>query len=97
MSKKEIIEIIEKTKFITQFVGNLSITERREIYHMITNSSMEIEKIKEKGSGIQIRYRDIPPTTVIDIYNYIKEKIDEKTETLKNHTEENTELSDVEA
>jgi hypothetical protein len=88
---KSEMDIIDMIKFITQRVNDLSETERKEIYRIIYNSDIDSNKIQEKGGGIQIKFRDIPQTAIVSVYQYMKKRISEKEDRLKNCTEENEE------
>ncbi len=88
-------DVIEMIKFIKQRVNDLSDVERKEIYRIIYNSDMDQFKIQEKGGGLQIKFRDIPRVVIIDIHRYMKNKISEKEDRLKNCTEENAEDDDL--
>jgi hypothetical protein len=93
MSDKK-TDIIEMILFIQQRVGDLSLTEKKDIYQIINNSNVEDSKIQEKGGGIQIKFKNIPSPTIVEIYNFIKKSIERKLECLNDFTEENVDLDD---
>jgi hypothetical protein len=89
IDKKSAVSIVDAARYVTYRIGDLSLEERRAIFQIITNSSIETNKIQEKGGGVQIKFKDIPPAIILDIHNYMKRKIDEKLERLNSLTEEN--------
>ena len=70
-------------EYIKQYVGDLSIDERRDVIQMIVNSSIPDKKIQTKGNGTQIKFRDIPDTVVSMIYNYIDTRVSNKKDELQ--------------
>ena len=89
-------EDLETYKKITTYVGyiqknisELNVNERIVILQTILNSSIDEKKIQEKGNGTQVKFRDLEPELIEEIYNYIIEKVQEKTEKLMYLTEEN--------
>ena len=93
-SKTEPVDIIDMIMLIKQRVSDLSDTERKEIYQIIYSSSIESDKIQEKGSGIQIKFKDIPRSAISDVYYYITRKLAERMQQLENCTEENVSVTD---
>ena len=72
-------------QYINRFVDRLTIDEKKEILIILLNSQMG-DRVKDKGDGVQVFYKDIPVETISIIYNYIKQKIKEKMEKLENIT-----------
>ena len=81
--KEEILNII---LYIKQKIGDMSQMERKDILQMIMNSGVDDAKIQSKGSGTQIKFKDIPKESLINIHNYMQGKIKEKIEKLNNYT-----------
>lgn len=90
-TKESHISHINMISFIGQSVNDLTINERKEIYKIMGNSSMDESKVQEKGDGILIKFKDIPRPVIQEIYNYIVRKLGEKQEQLDNCTVENDE------
>ena len=88
-------ELLDMISYIRQKVGDLNVSERKEILQTLINSGVENSKIHSKGRGTQIKFVDIPIESIINIHEYIKSKINEKTENLKNFTEENEETDKI--
>jgi hypothetical protein len=88
-NKEELLNII---LYIKQKIGDMSQMERKDILQMIMNSGIDDSKIHSKGSGTQIKFKDIPKESLCTIYNYMQNKIKEKIEKLNNFTEENEEI-----
>ncbi len=84
-SKQEIINMI---LYITQKTPDISISDRKEILRIIMKSGIEDHKIQSKGSGTQVKFKDLPNQTIIQIYNFVKFKISEKLKRLEQLTEE---------
>lgn len=80
--------------YIVQKVSELTEAERKEIYQLIINAGIPDHKIHEKGGGIQVKFKDLPPEAIISIHKYIQQKIEEKMERLKNFTEANDDESE---
>ena len=69
-----------KLTFITDNINELLIQDRREILQMIYNSSSR-SKLKEKGSGTQIKLNDLSEQLMEKIYDSVKKKLtDQKLE-----------------
>ena len=81
--------------YISQKVGDLTIDDRHKILKIIIKSGIDDAKIQSKGSGTQVKYKDLSYDTIILIHNYIKEILARKLEQLKVITTENTELLDI--
>lgn len=70
---------INTNKYVTYIYDNineLKLSFRKEILQIILYSSIEDEKIVEKGSGTQIKFSDIDPILLKNVYNYIYKKIE---------------------
>jgi hypothetical protein len=87
---------LDMIMYIKQSIGDLSPEELKNILQIIMNSGIDENKIQEKGNGTQIKYKDIPKETIRAISTYIKNKLDDKMQKLKNFTQENIEVSDEE-
>lgn len=85
---------LDMIMYIKQSIGDLSPDELKNILQIIMNSGIDENKIQEKGNGTQIKYKDIPKETIVAISNYIKNKLDDKMQKLKNFTQENEEVSE---
>lgn len=90
-SVKEPVDVIDMIIFIKQRVNDLTDNERKEIYQIIDSSNIDEGKIQEKGDGILIKFKDIPRTAILDVYNFMIRKLNEKKEQLDNCTVENEE------
>lgn len=69
----------EKNKYVLYICDNineLKINNRKEILQMIMYSSIDLEKIIEKGNGTQIKLVDINDNLLRNIYNYIYNKFE---------------------
>lgn len=87
---------LDMIMYIKQSIGDLSPDELKNILQIIMNSGIDENKIQEKGNGTQIKYKDIPKETIVAISTYIKNKLDDKMQKLKNFTQENEEVSEEE-
>lgn len=92
--KDNTVDVIDMIIFIKQRVNDLTDNERKEIYQIIDSSNIDDGKIQEKGDGILIKFKDIPRTAILEMYNYMTRKLNEKQEQLNNCTEENIEDDD---
>jgi len=68
-------ELNEKVTYICDNVNELKKAHRIEILQHILGSNINREKIKEKGSGTQIKVNDIPKELIPLLYNFIKIKM----------------------
>ena len=75
--------------YIQKNIGELNHNEKISILQNILNSSIDEKKIQEKGNGTQVKFRDLTPEIIEEIYNFIIQKVQEKTEKLMYITEEN--------
>lgn len=89
VNNKKITDIINMIIYIKQKVDDLPISDRKNILKMIVNSGIDDCKIHSKGSGTQIKFKDIPQDVISNIYEYIYNKDLEKIAKLNNFTEEN--------
>lgn len=69
--------IHQKKIFMMDNINELQLQDRREILQMIYNSSSR-NKLKEKGSGTQIKLEDISNQLVERIYTFITKKLNEQ-------------------
>lgn len=66
-----------EASFICENINELFIIYRREILQMIYNSPSR-NKLKEKGSGTQIKISDLTETLIHRIYTFIDQKLKEQ-------------------
>ncbi len=92
ISEKDVINMIAS---ISQKVGDLSVDDRHKILKIIIKSGIDDAKIQSKGSGTQVKYKDLSYDTIISIHAFIVDVIAAKLEQLKVLTVENTELLDA--
>jgi hypothetical protein len=88
-------EIINMIKYISLKIGDLSVEDRHKILKIIIKSGIDDSKIQSKGSGTQVKYKDLSYETIILIHKFTKEAIASKLEQLKLITVENTALLDI--
>lgn len=70
-------------KYIKQYISDLNIEERQDILQIITNSGIDDKYIQTKGKGTQIRFINIPPEVIKNIYEYIYIHLDMKEQELQ--------------
>ena len=70
------MNIENKQEFIIEYINELQINHRKDVLEMIYNSPSR-NKIKENGSGTQIKLSDINDPLLDNIYIYIKTKLNE--------------------
>lgn len=66
------------TKYITYIHDNIDDLRpifKKEILQIILYSNIDEDKIVEKGNGTQIKFLDLDPALIKNIYNYIYKKI----------------------
>ena len=68
-------KINEYRLYISDNIGNLTSSARKEILQMIIYA-IDDEKIIEKGNGSQIKYSDIDDKLLKNIYNFVYNKIE---------------------
>jgi hypothetical protein len=68
--------------FIADNINELMIHDRRIILQTIYNSSLR-SKLKEKGSGTQIKIDDLTNDIIVKLYNIINTKLQEQKLQLK--------------
>ncbi len=71
----------EYIKFINENINKLLDDEIKGIGQILANSGLS-DKLVEKGRGSQIKYKDIPDDTLITLYTYTKNKINDKNEVI---------------
>ena len=71
------VSIQFKKVFILDNINELQLQDRREILQLIYNSASR-SKLKEKGSGTQIKLEDISDTLIEKIYGLMQEKLNEQ-------------------
>lgn len=88
----EVDEQEKMVRYIEQKVSELSTNDRDVIYNRImAKHNVPDEKVSLKGTGVQVKYKYVPPECIEEIYNFIKKVIEYRTERLKAFTVENTE------
>ena len=61
--------------YINENIDELPIHDRKEVLQMLI-CNMDIKKIVEKGSGTQIKYKDMSDELLVSIQNFVKKRID---------------------
>lgn len=62
--------------YINDNINELKLSFRKEILQIILYSNIDDDKVVEKGSGTQIKFSDIDPILLKNIYNFIYKKIE---------------------
>jgi hypothetical protein len=65
-------------QYILKHVDELTLEERTQIYRIIMDSRTDESKIVEKGAGIEIKFKNLRPDTIISIYNFVDMRIMKK-------------------
>jgi hypothetical protein len=73
---------IEKLIFITDNVDNLRKEYRVELLQIILGTQTTADKVQEKGSGTQIKTKDIQNDLVNALFNFVKTKIEKMQENI---------------
>lgn len=81
-------EIINQILFINKNISELSNTDYIGILQILLNSTIDEKKIQEKGGGTQIKYKDIPPEIINNIYDFVNYRLKEKVSKLNTYTKE---------
>jgi hypothetical protein len=68
--------------FISDNINELMIQDRRVLLQIIYNSSLR-SKLKEKGSGTQIKINELTNDIIVKLYNIINTKLQEQKLKLK--------------
>lgn len=84
----------ELIQYISKYVVELTFEEKKKILIMLMSSDIEDHKIREKGSGTEIKYKDIPDNTLHSIYKTIKEFMTRKQNELNEFTVDTVTASD---
>ena len=75
---------------ICKHVNYLQLEERQHIYKLIVeNSEIPDDKIIEKGTGIEIKFKHLSEHIIRVIYNYVESKINKSKEELEKASLEN--------
>lgn len=69
-------DLNELISYISENVNELKHKDRVEVMQMILSSQIEKTKITEKGAGTQIKFVDIPKPVIYKLHNFIKNKIE---------------------
>lgn len=83
-------EIIDMIIYIKQKTPDIALADRKEVLRIIMKSGIDDHKIQSKGNGTQIKFKDLPNNTIIQVHNFIKMKILDKMQKLEQLTEEPT-------
>ena len=70
----------EQITFIIENVNELHISNRRNVLQLIFDAG---SKLKETGSGSQIRIDDLPDDLINEVHTRVRDKIDEQLKILK--------------
>lgn len=73
LSKQKINQYI---LYINDNINELKINYRKDVLQIILGSDIDDDKIVEKGNGTQIKFSDIEPTLLQNIYNFIYTKLE---------------------
>jgi hypothetical protein len=71
------MEIYSKKNYIIDNINELIIDDRKTVLQMIYNSSSR-NKLKEKGSGTQIKIENLSTTLIENIYTFVEKKSKEQ-------------------
>jgi hypothetical protein len=80
------MERSEYINYISKYVSELTFEEKKKILTLIMSSDIEDHKIREKGSGTEIKYKDIPDVTLQAIYKMAKDFMTRKQKELNEFT-----------
>lgn len=69
-------KINQYTLYINDNINELKINYRKDVLQIILGSDMDEDKIVEKGNGTQIKFSDIDPVLLQNIYNFIYNKLE---------------------
>ena len=72
--------------FISRNVDNLTRDDHICILQILFKSPIDESKIKEKPSGTQIKFSDIPDQVLIEIYDFMTRKIADRLARLESYT-----------
>ncbi len=86
--------VIDMTIYITRTIPDVTQQDYKEIIRILLKSGISDHKIQTKGGGTQVKYKDIPPMTIVAIHDYLKKKMASKMDMLATLTEEPTAESD---
>lgn len=67
----------QKRIFVIDNINELVIDDRKKVLQMIYNSPSR-NKLKEKGSGTQIKIKDVSDELIKKIYDFVEEKSKEQ-------------------
>lgn len=68
-------QIIEYIEYIQRHINDLLDCERLDVLQILCNSITDESKIRTKGGGTEIKFKDMNFSDIISIYGYIKNKI----------------------
>ena len=72
--------------FITRNIDSLTRDDHICILQILFKSPIDESKIKEKPSGTQIKFADIPVAVLGEIYDFMTRKITDRIARLENYT-----------
>jgi len=81
-------ELINQILFINKNISELSNADYIGILQILLNSTIDEKKIQEKGGGTQIKYKDIPPEIINNIYDFVNYRLKDKMSRLATFTKE---------
>lgn len=65
----------EKANYIIENINELKHAFRIEVLQIILGTQIDRKKIREKGSGTEIKVSDLHSDTIDFLYNYIRTKM----------------------
>jgi hypothetical protein len=74
---KYIFFMNHKASYIIDNINELGIQDRKEVLQMVYNSPAR-GKLKEKGSGTQVKITDLPESMIVQIYDFVGAKLQEQ-------------------
>lgn len=66
--------------YIANKINELRLCHRKEVLQMILYSNIDQSKIKEKGNGTQIKFSELSPDLIKNIYNFVYNKVENSTD-----------------
>jgi hypothetical protein len=76
-----IINMQQKVAFLSHNINELMLCDRKTVLQLIYNSPTR-SKLKEKGSGTQIKISDLSECLINKIYDFVSNKINSQNLTL---------------
>jgi len=78
-------DIIDSIEYIKDNISNMTKEENCKIFEMLINKVPQ-SKLREKNTGTQVRFRDIPPVMITTIKIFIEKEIEKKKKKLEELT-----------